>query len=80
MTSVVSDETWQAWAEELKELQADGPVTTGYFDEDFKDWTGETGMHLCQEPWVHSGAQYVVRLHQHPPKTPLLHNQTANPS
>lgn len=63
-TSVVSDDKWQAWAEELKVLQAEYPESIGYLDDAFQDWDGSTGMHLGKDPWIQEKAHYVLKLHQ----------------
>lgn len=48
--SIISDDTWQAWADELTELQTKHPklCKLDYYDKNFKDWDGSTGMHLPQ--------------------------------
>ena len=47
---IISDDTWQAWADELTELQSKYPklCKLQYYDKNFKDWDGSTGMHLPQ--------------------------------
>lgn len=51
--SAVSDHQWQAWADELRELQSQFGEVIGYYDEDFKGWTGDTGCHLpLREPQI----------------------------
>jgi hypothetical protein len=44
--SLITDDKWQQWADELTELQAIHGVEWGYYDEAFKDWDGSTGCHL----------------------------------
>lgn len=64
-SNVVSDHQWQAWADELQALQAAHPDKTkiGFFDWEFRDWTGATGNHLPhRHPWVYSKAQYILHL------------------
>lgn len=61
--SVVSDDQWQKWADELERLQREHPEFTkiGFFDWEFRDWTGATGAHLNhREPWVLAKAKYVL--------------------
>ena len=61
--SVVSDDQWQKWADELEKLQRENPdsVKIGFFDWEFRDWTGTTGAHLNhREPWVLAKAKYVL--------------------
>ncbi|AHI29719.1 DNA ligase LigA-related protein [Marinobacter similis] len=60
--TIVSDHQWQDWANELRDLQQQHPAPVGFYDEEFKDWTGDTGMHLPRDPWVMSKAQYIQRL------------------
>lgn len=47
-TSLVSDQQWQAWADELVELQEKYPLICERVDyhEEFKDFDGSTGFHL----------------------------------
>ena len=59
--SLVSDHTWQAWAQELIEMQAKHPEYTDAYDEYFHDWDGTTGFHLCQIPGLHSSAMKLMR-------------------
>jgi len=49
---LISDEQWQVWAEELKILQKDGNITIGWYDKEFADWDGTTGVHLPGDKWV----------------------------
>jgi NAD-dependent DNA ligase len=61
--SVVSDDQWQKWADELEKLQRENPdsIKIGFFDWEFRDWTGATGAHLNhREPWVLAKAKYVL--------------------
>lgn len=60
---IVSDSTWQAWANELRLLQRNHPnLVVNFYDTDFKDWDGATGMHLPQYPWVVDRG--LLRLHE----------------
>ena len=59
--NLVSDNKWQAWAEELKEMQAKHPEYTDAYDKYYKDWDGTTGFHLCQIPGLHQSAMRIVR-------------------
>lgn len=79
-TSVVTDDKWQEWAEELKVLQAQLTGSIGTYDTEFQDWDGSTGMHLSKDPWVVEKAQLLIRLHEkyHPPKP--AHSTTNSPS
>lgn len=53
---IVSDDIWQKWAEELRDLQKEFPVAIDFYDKEFADWTGDTGMHLPQDGWVREKA------------------------
>ena len=58
---LVDDHTWQAWANELRDLQAIpcGPI--GFYDEAFEGWTGATGIHLpLRDPWVVGRAERLM--------------------
>lgn len=64
--NIVSDDLWQAWADELEDLQKNHPEHTkiGFFDEVFLDWDGSTGSHLPhRHPWVYQKASYILELH-----------------
>ena len=60
--SVVSDHQWQAWANELAELQAASPaaVDIGFYDEHFATWDGSTGYHLPVDPGILDSAQRLL--------------------
>ena len=63
--NIVSDHQWQAWADELQKLQEENPdcCNIGFFDYEFRDWTGATGNHLPhRQPWVYNKAQYLLEL------------------
>ena len=63
--SMVSDHQWQAWADELAELQRQNPdkCVIGFYDEEFKDWDGSSGYHLpLRDPWVFGKAQQIAAL------------------
>ena len=59
--NLVSDDTWQAWAQELVEMHAKYPAYTDAYDEYFNDWDGTTGFHLCKIPGLYSSAQRLLR-------------------
>lgn len=59
-TSIVSDDDWQRWANELQYLQEIYPEPIGFYDEVFKDWDGTTGMHLPKDDWVRDKAQQLL--------------------
>lgn len=58
--SLVSDEQWQAWAEELKILQQI-PCNISWYDVEFADWDGTTGMHLPRDEWVERKATQLLK-------------------
>lgn len=63
--SVVTDHQWQAWADELTKLQTQYPeyCNIGYYDKEFVDWDGSTGMHLpIRDPKIVSKAKYIKGL------------------
>lgn len=56
---IVPDDVWQAWADELAEINED----IGFYDEAFKDWDGTTGYHLpFDDRWVVFKALQIKRL------------------
>jgi hypothetical protein len=44
--SLITDHTWQAWADELATLQAQHGEKVDFFDGSFSGWNGSTGFHL----------------------------------
>lgn len=63
--NIVSDHQWQAWADELQQLQEKHPehLEIGFYDNAFKDWTGATGNHLPhRDPWVMRKSQHLLLL------------------
>ena len=63
--SMVSDHQWQAWADELAELQRQHPdkCVIGFYDDEFQDWDGSSGYHLpLRDPWVFGKAQQISAL------------------
>ncbi len=65
--NVVSDDTWQEWANELESIQKQYPqhCKIDFFDFEFRDWDGTTGNHLpYRDPWVYAKAKYIVELNQ----------------
>lgn len=64
---IVSDHQWQAWADELTQLQTKHPelCQLDFYDKEFSDWNGDTGFHLpLYDPRVMATALYVQRLHE----------------
>ena len=67
--NVISDDTWNKWANELKELQDKYPdisqEVTLY--EYFKDWDASTGAFLpIAEDWVIEKAKYILQIANQP--------------
>lgn len=61
---IVSDETWQRWADELVELQDGFSGRVPFYDREFFDWDGTTGMHLPKDAWIAGKAAQLLRLHE----------------
>jgi len=61
-TSVIDDDTWQRWADELTTLQNKYPQCCKlcYYDKEFKDWDGSTGMHLPKTIIIRHKAERVL--------------------
>jgi len=57
--TVITDEKWQQWADELTELQKQ-KTEIGFYDKEFADWNGSTGMHLPMPPWVVKRAKWLI--------------------
>jgi len=62
-TNLISDRTWDMWAKELRQLQADYPEISrqvGWY-EAFKDWDASTGAFLpLKDEWVVNKARQVA--------------------
>ena len=60
--SIVDDDIFDGWCNELVELQKDNPgVYSDRFDEWFDDFTGETGFNLpLRDPWVYGTAKNLL--------------------
>lgn len=50
--NLVSDHQWDAWARELVGIQDLIGWRFDFYDEAFRDWTGDTGMHLPADDYV----------------------------
>ena len=55
---VISDDKWQQWADELTALQLQ-EKQIGFYDEEFADWDGSTGMHLPKDEWIDYRAKWL---------------------
>lgn len=61
--NVITDDTWQCWANELAAVQKHYPYhcNIGFHDELFKGWDGSTGMHLDLQEY-YGVALEVIRI------------------
>lgn len=59
-TSIVSDDQWQRWADELTTLQKEHPNVCDFYNKSFEDWDGSTGMHLPTDVWIRQKAQQLL--------------------
>lgn len=58
--SIISDDIWQKWADELVELQKECK-TIGFYDDEFDDWDGSTGCHLVTHNWIKEKAERLLK-------------------
>ena len=62
--SIITDEQFDGWAYELADLQKRYPdlaIQCGEFNEEFKDWTGESGYQLpLWGNWAERQAQWLM--------------------
>lgn len=61
--SIVNDEQWDKWAYELVELQKE-MWKVGYYDREFYDFDGSTGMHLPNDDWIRWKAHKLLDRHK----------------
>jgi len=61
-TSLVSDDIWQKWANELVDMQKVYGTKFGHYDEEFEGWDATTGYHLPSDNWVVTKANYLVSI------------------
>jgi len=62
--SIVTDNKWQEWANELRDLQELFSESIGFYDREFKDWDGSTGYHLpIRHPEIMGMANRVLNYH-----------------
>mgnify|MGYP000436135121 FL=1 len=67
--NIVDDFTWQRWADELADLQNNNPedCNIGFYDREFKDWTGASGAFLpLRSPWVMGKALQLLKYNNEP--------------
>lgn len=61
--NIVSDDQWQKWANQLRDLQEKYPkyCKIDFFDREFATWNGDTGAMLpLHDPYVVSKTQQVI--------------------
>lgn len=60
--SVVDDHQWQAWANELRDLQDACAECreVGFYDDHFQDWDGSTGYHLPVDEGIQRAARRLL--------------------
>ena len=64
--SIVSDDTWQKWANELAEIQNNNPseCKIDFYDWEFVGWDGTTGHHLpYKTPWSRAVCDRILKYH-----------------
>jgi hypothetical protein len=59
---IIPDDKWQEWAEDLTELHKTCTMI-GFYDKEFADWDGSTGMHLPVDDFVREKA-HKLRLYR----------------
>lgn len=59
---VWSDDKWQECANTLTDLQSMFPEPINFYDKEFEEWNGSTGMHLPKDDYVVSKALNIFRL------------------
>lgn len=61
--TLIPDETWQSWANELVELQKNHHKIK-FYDDAFEGWTGDTGAFLPKDEWVTNMAERLLKLNE----------------
>ena len=59
--NVISDDQWQRMANELRDLHHTYGEKWEWYDNDFRNWTGATGMHLSIDNWIIDKANYIIK-------------------
>lgn len=67
--NVISDDQWQEWANQLRDVQNRYPhlKAIGYHDDLFEEWDGSTGMHLDLHQY-YTQAQRIIGYHRRDPQ------------
>jgi hypothetical protein len=63
--NIVSDDKWQQWANELRDIQKEYPeyCKINFFDREFSTWNGDSGAFLpLKDPYVIRKANYIYNL------------------
>ena len=61
--NIVSDDKWQQWANELRDIQEQYPqcINIGFYDREFATWNGDSGAFLpLNDPYVVNKTQQVI--------------------
>lgn len=81
--SLVSDHTWNKWAQELVKLQKENPTISERVDyhEAFENFDGSTGFDLpYRHPEIMAKAQYLLNVHKRKENlSGTIGNQTNRP-
>lgn len=65
--NIISDHSWQEFAQELADLQNKHPdhCKINWFDAEFEGWDGTSGYDLpLRHPWVYGKAQQILSFHK----------------
>lgn len=63
--NIISDDTWQRWANQLRFIQETYPkyCKIKFYDKEFSDWNGDTGAMLpLKDPYVVGKSTYIYEL------------------
>lgn len=65
--NLISDHTWQLWANQLAEVQRQYKTLTciAFHDELFEDWDGSTGNHLCLSEYYSQAEKLIAISKRH---------------
>lgn len=69
---IVTDDQWQQWANELRDVQSVFIHNINWYDEVFADWDGSTGYHLPVDDFVMTVVQRLRSLPMNPPTESTL--------
>lgn len=62
--SLISDDQWQNFANELRDLQNIFPekCNIGWYDKAFENWNGSSGYELPFDDWVVNKAKEIIHI------------------